>query len=80
MKILRKDLDQNIIINGEDTFRTDLGWQDSAQEMEREILETIINPVQNFETVRYIHKPYLGTTGLLHTDIWFKFWFTSGST
>jgi hypothetical protein len=80
MKILRKDLNQNIILNGEDFFRTDLGWQDSAEEMEREILETIINPVQNFETVRYVHKPYTGTTGILQTDIWFKFWFVSGGT
>jgi hypothetical protein len=80
MKILRKDLDQNIIINGEEVFQTNLGWEDNAQEMEREILETIINPVQNFETVRFIHRPYTSLTGLLQTDIWYKFWFISGNT
>jgi hypothetical protein len=80
MKILRKNIDQNIILNKEDIFKTDLGWQDNAQEMEKELLTNIINPVQNFETVRYIHKPYIGGTGILQTDILFKFWFISGNT
>lgn len=80
MKILRKTVDQNIILNSEDTFRTDLGWQEGAEEMEREVLESIINPAQNFETVRYIHKPYVGGLGLSQTDIWYNFSFLSGST
>lgn len=80
MKILRKDIDQSIILNSEDVFKTDLGWQDSAQEMEKELLEDIINPVQNFETVRYIHKPYVNSSGLTQTDIWFKFYFATGNT
>lgn len=80
MKILRKDIDQSIILNKEDFFKTDLGWHDNAEEMEKEVLENIINPAQNFETVRYIHKPYVSDTGILQTDIWFKFYFISGST
>jgi len=79
MKILRKDIDQNLIINGEEIFQTDLGWQESAAEMEKETLENIINPAQNFETVRYVHKPYL-SNNLLQTDIWYKFYFISGNT
>ena len=80
MKILRNDIDKNIILNKEDFFKTDLGWQDNAQEMEKELLENIINPVQNFETVRYLHKPYTNDLGIQQTDIWFKFYFISGST
>jgi hypothetical protein len=80
MKILRKDIDQKIILNVEDVFKTDLGWQDNAEEMEKETLKTIINPVQNYETIRYIHKPYTSNLGLLQSDIWFKFHFISGST
>jgi hypothetical protein len=80
MKILRKNIDQNIILNGEDVFKTDLGWQDNAEEMEKELLESIINPTQNFETVRYIHKPYTNDKGIVQNDIWFKFYFISGST
>lgn len=80
MKILRKNIDQNIILSSEDVFQTDLGWQDSAQEMEKELLEKIINPAQNFETVRYIHKPYINSSGLTQTDIWFKFYFVTGNT
>jgi hypothetical protein len=79
MKILRKDIDQNLIINGEEIFQTDLGWQESAAEMEKETLDSIINPAQNFETVRYVHKPYLSNS-LLQTDIWYKFYFISGNT
>ncbi len=81
MKILRKNIDQNIILNKEDSFKTDLAWQENAQEMEKELLENIINPVQNFETVRYLHKPYVSEkTGILQTDIWYKFFFISGGT
>ena len=80
MKILRKNIDQRIVLNGEDFFKTDLGWQDNAEEMEKETLKSIINPVLNYETIRYIHKPYVSSNGLLQTDIWFKFSFISGST
>lgn len=83
MKILRKDIDQNLIINGEEIFQTDLGWQESAAEMEKETLDSIINPAQNFETVRYVHKPYDTTVSGLtfnQTDIWYKFYFISGNT
>lgn len=80
MKILRKNIDQNIIINQQTDFKTDLGWNENAEEMEREVLTNIINPIQNFETIRYIHKPYVGTNGISQTDIWYKFLFLSGST
>lgn len=80
MKILRKNTNQDIILNVEDSFKTDLGWQDNADEMERETLETIINPILNFETVRFIHKPYINSSGLTQSDIWFKFYFTDNDT
>jgi len=43
--------------------------------MEKEVLYEIINPTENYETVRYIHKPYTNSSGFTQTDIWFYFYF-----
>jgi len=79
MKILRKDTDLNILLNTETDFQTNLGWEENLKEFETEILSDIINPIENYETVRYIHKPYL-SDGVEQTDIWFYFYFQSGGT
>lgn len=83
MKILRDNSNKKITITQDLSFRTDLGWEDSAKELESQTLRKIINPIENYETVRYIHKPYNTTLGGLtfpQTDIWFYFYFLSGST
>jgi len=79
MKILRKDTDLNILLNTETDFQTNLGWEESLKEFETEVLNDIINPIENYETVRYIHKPYT-SSGVTQTDIWFYFYFQSGGT
>ena len=76
MEILRNDLNRNIVLNSETNFRTDLGWEESFQEFEKDTLESIINPAVNFETVRYAHKSCTGGTGNIEQmDIWFYFYF-----
>ena len=46
----------------------------------KEVLKSIINPTENFETVRYIHKPYTSVgNGVEQTDIWFQFFFYNSS-
>lgn len=76
MKILVKDSDQNIIYNPTQDFKTDLGWTDSAIQMEREILEQIINPIENYDTARYKHETYQSDKfGINQDDIWFYFYF-----
>ena len=83
MEILKNNTNLNIVINTEQNFRTDLGWQENLAEFEKEVLEDIINPAKNYETVRYIHKPYDVTISgitLNQSDIWFKFYFRSGAT
>lgn len=83
MEILRNNVDNKTILNLNQNFKTDAGWDDSAKELERETLETIINPAINYDTVRYIHKPYdkvISGTTIQQTDIWFYFYFLSGTT
>ena len=80
MIIRRQTIDQNLIINTETDFQTDLGWEDNLMQFEEEILNEIINPIENYETVRYIHKPYFFETGATQTDIWFYFYFNTGGT
>jgi hypothetical protein len=82
MNILRNDSDKNILINNENDFKTDLGWQENAEELEKESLKRIINPIDNYETVRYIHEEYpiSGVTNFTQNDIWFYFYFTTGTT
>jgi hypothetical protein len=86
MEILKNSNNLNIVVNSEQNFRTDLGWQDNLADFEDEVLKDIINPSKNYETVRYIHKPYIVTgntypPNFTQTDIWFQFYFaTSGDT
>ena len=83
MEILKNSNNLNIVVNSEQNFRTDLGWQDNLADFEDEILKDIINPSKNNETVRYIHKPYDKTISgitMSQTDIWFQFYFSSGDT
>ena len=83
MEILKSNNDLKIVINTEQDFRTDLGWQENLMQFEEEVLSDIINPAINYETVRYIHKPYNTTISgvtINQTDIWFKFYFISGGT
>lgn len=78
MKILRKNIDQTISLNNSTEFRTDAGWEENVKDLENELLVKIINPIENYETVRFIHEPYLNGDNLLQTDIWFKFFFYDG--
>ena len=80
MIIRRQTVDQNLIINTETDFQTDLGWEDNLMQFEEEILNEIINPIENYETVRYIHAPYNFQSGATQTDIWFYFNFYTGNT
>lgn len=83
MKILKQNNDLSITFNTEQSFKSDAGWVENMQQFEDETLEKIINPIENYETVRYLHKPYdVSVDGISfeQSDIWFKFWFLSGNT
>ena len=78
MEIIKTSDDLNIILNQEVDFQTNAGWEESLVEYEDELLLKVLNPIDNFETVRYIHKPYSGITlnpEDKQTDIWFYFYF-----
>ena len=78
MEILKKTGDYNLIINQENDFLINLGWEDNMKHFEKEILNEILNPIDNYETVRYLHSPYNGLTENINdkqSDIWYKFYF-----
>lgn len=79
MKILQNNTDRTILINSETNFGTDLGWEENFQEFEQETLKQIINPVQNFETVRYVHSGYTSNLGVNQNDLWYYFYFSNFS-
>lgn len=58
MKLRFDSQDKKLILNQQESFRTDSGWDESIQSYEDELLRSIINPIENYETNRYIHKPY----------------------
>lgn len=74
MNILHKNIENNLILSNTTNFGTDLGWEESFKDLETEVLKSIINPVENYETVRYINEPYSGVTGDI-CDIWYFFYF-----
>ena len=77
MKILRNETNNKIIINQETDFKTDAGWEENLDELEKQTLAKIISPIDNYETMRYIHEPYQIPiyTSATQTDIWFYFYF-----
>lgn len=75
MEILQSNIDKTILLNKQTDFKTDLGWEESFQEFEKDTLKSIINPSVNFETVRYIHKSCIGPQNIEQSDIWFYFYF-----
>ena len=81
MKVL-KNIRDNIFFNLETNFKPDLGREDALEQFENETVRTIINPVDNYETMRFIHKPYSGITSHstdTQSDIWFYFYFYNQS-
>lgn len=82
MEILKGNETLNIILNPTQKLNVDLGWEESFKEYEDEVLKKIINPVENYETVRYSHKEYFMPLHLTEKqdDIWFYFYLLSGST
>jgi hypothetical protein len=82
MKILHKNFDQSLVFNPETEFKTNAGWEENFKEVEDALLKSIINPTENYETIRYIHEPYnvaLSGVSSLQSDIWFYFYFLNNS-
>lgn len=72
MKILKEDIDKKIIIDATQQFKNDAGWQESFSEYEKQVLKDVVNIPENYDTVRYIHKPY-EYNGYSQSDIWYYF-------
>ena len=82
MKIIKNNNNNKSVVTLNQHFKTDAGWEESVQYLENETLKEIINPAVNYDTVRFIHKPYTKTlSGLTYqqTDIWYEFYFLSGN-
>jgi len=83
MKILKIVNNSEIVLNKETDYKNDLGWSESFTDYENELLEIVTNDLENYETVRYIHKNYDGIPEYPQStinDIWFYFYFLSGDT
>jgi hypothetical protein len=52
MEILFKNKNMNLVINQEQDFKTDLGWQENAQELEDQTLEKIIKNPNKYAEIR----------------------------
>lgn len=78
MNILYNRDSKSLVFNPETDFRTNAGWEENFLDYQEEVLRSIINPVENYETVRYIHEPYNVTISGVTTkqcDIWYQFYF-----
>ena len=77
MKIIKSTNDVNLVLNVETDFLTNLGSEENLQQFEGEVLDEVLNPIENYEIIRFIHEPYSISTGttLTQCDIWFYFYF-----
>jgi hypothetical protein len=82
MKILKNGSNLNLILNPTQDTNIDLGWEENFKDYEDEILKKIINPIENYETVRFTHKVYPMPLypSQSQCDIWYQFKFYNGST
>lgn len=78
MNIRYTNTDKTLILTPETEFRPNLGWEENFLDYQKDILQSIINPLENYETVRYIHENYSVTIDDIPTtqcDIWYYFYF-----
>lgn len=78
MKILKNTDNIDLILDLNSEFNIDLGKEESLEMFEKETIRDLINPIENYETARFAHKPYSGLTASpndLQCDIWFYFSF-----
>lgn len=78
MEILQNNKNKNIILDINLDYKTDLGKEDSLELFEEETVQKIINPIENYETSRFMHESYPGITEIesdLISDIWFQLYF-----
>lgn len=75
MDIIRQTGSLNLIQEFQTDFQTNLGWEESFKDYEKTTLKKIVNPVENYETIRYIHEPYETIPNIVKPDIWYNFYF-----
>jgi hypothetical protein len=81
MKIIKSTNDINLVLNVETDFLSNLGSEENLQQFEGEVLDEILNPIENYEVIRFIHEPYtINGQTITQSDVWFYFYFLSGST
>lgn len=74
MQILTNNQDHDLKLNINQQFAPNLGWEDSFKEYQNTILYDIINPIESFESTKYLHQPYV--SGPVNSDnIWYFFYF-----
>jgi hypothetical protein len=81
MKITKNSNNINLVLNVETDFLSNLGSEENLQQFEGEVLDDILNPIENYEVIRFIHEPYsVNNNTNIQSDIWFYFYFLSGTT
>lgn len=78
MIITQQNIDQLLNLTIPSDFKPDLGKEEGLKQFEEETLRDVINPIENYETIRLKHEPYGGylvNPNDLQTDIWYHFYF-----
>lgn len=74
MQILNNNQDVDLKLNMDQQFVPNLDWEGSFKEYENQITNQIINPIESFESTKYLHQPYI--SGPVNSDnIWYFFYF-----
>lgn len=75
MKIVATQESINLNLSIDTDFNLDLLKEDKIKQFEQDTLKEVINPILDYETIRFNHNPYTGSTELLQDDIWYQFYF-----
>lgn len=77
-RIVKKDISNSLIMFNEHGFNPGLGREDALKQIDKESLKQIINPITDFETVRFTHQKYAHGSGQRQyqkEDIYLCFYF-----
>jgi len=82
MEILRDKNTSKLVLDISTEYKVDLGREESLEQFEEETIQKIINPIENYETSRFMHEPYSGITSNesnIISDIWYQLYFYNNS-
>jgi hypothetical protein len=75
MELTANNNNNSLISSIESNVRPNVEWEYNIADYEQQVLESLINPALNYETIRFGNQAYASSHGVMQNDVWFYFYF-----